>query len=57
MSNPSCPLAYHVRRTPRMISGGYGCAASGGRCRPHENCDELVKEDVEFCNALEEPDV
>lgn len=43
MANPQCPLAYFVRRTPRMIAGGYGCGASGGRCAPHEKCEELVQ--------------
>jgi len=42
--DPTCPLAYFVKGMPRMITRGYGCGASGGRCSPHENCDNLRAE-------------
>jgi hypothetical protein len=42
-ADSSCPLAYFVRGTPHMITRGYGCGATGGRCSPSVDCDNLVR--------------
>lgn len=44
MSCTSCPLSYFVAGTPRMINRGYGCGATGGKCKPNDKCEEWVKE-------------